>query len=64
MAEIMCGRKVVRHSPARVGKKISILMHEGKKQDEAVATALSMERAHRLTDAGGYIHAKKKRTKL
>lgn len=43
----------------RVGKKISILMHEGKPQDQAVAMSLAMERAHRLTKSGGYIRKKK-----
>ena len=59
MAEIFMGRIVERQSPARVGKKISKLMHEGKPQDQAVAEALSMERAHRLTESGGYKRVKK-----
>jgi hypothetical protein len=58
--EMMMGCKVERHSPARIGKKISILMHEGTPQKQAEAMALSMEREHRLTDSGGYIRAKKK----
>ena len=53
------GRAVVRNSPARVGKKIEHLMAEGKPQKQAVAMALSMDRAHRLTKSGGYIRAKK-----
>ena len=44
----------------RVGKKISKLVHEGESQDQAVATALSMELAGRLTESGGYIRKKKK----
>ena len=41
-----------------VSKKISHLVHEGKPQRQAVAMALSMQRAHRLTKEGGYIRAK------
>lgn len=37
-----------------VGKKIEKLMAEGKSQDQAVATALAMQRAGRLTARGGY----------
>jgi len=44
----------------RVGKKIEILRGEGVKRDQAIATALAMERKHRLTKSGGYIRAKKK----
>lgn len=55
------GRRVVRHSPARVGKKISHLIGEGKPRDQAVAMALSMERAGRITPSGGYRRVKKKR---
>jgi hypothetical protein len=44
----------------RVGKKIAILRGEGIKEDQAVATALSMERKHRLTPGGGYKRVKKK----
>jgi hypothetical protein len=43
----------------RVSKKIGILRGEGVKEDQAVATALSMERKHRLTKEGGYIRKKK-----
>lgn len=42
------------------GKKISKLRHEGEPQDRAVAIALNMKRAHRLTPSGGYIRSKKK----
>ena len=42
------------------GKKISLLRSEGVPQDEAVAEALSMKRAGRLTSSGGYIRSKKK----
>jgi hypothetical protein len=58
MAESFLGCKVERHSPARVGKKISILMHEGKPQPQAIAMAMSMEREHRLTESGGYKRVK------
>lgn len=44
-----------------VGKKISKLMHEGEPQKKAVAMALSMKRAGRLTKEGDYIRVKKKR---
>ena len=57
--ECFMGRKVERHSPARVGKKISHLMDEGKPQDQAVAMSLEMERKHRLTESGGYKRVKK-----
>jgi hypothetical protein len=46
---------------SRVSKKMSILMHEGEDQPKAVATALNMERKHRLTKSGGYRRARKKR---
>ena len=39
---------------SRVSKKISKLKHEGKPQDQAVATAINMEKEHRLTESGGY----------
>jgi hypothetical protein len=44
-----------------VGKKISKLVHEGKSQKQAVATALSMKRAGRLTKEGGYKRVKRKK---
>lgn len=44
----------------RVSKKISMLMHEGKDEKQAVAMAMNMDRAHRLTKEGGYIRKKKK----
>lgn len=37
-----------------VGKKISVLMHEGVPQKQAIAESLSMQRAGRLTKEGGY----------
>lgn len=40
----------------RVSQKISRLVHEGKPQKQAVATALSMQRAGRITKGGGYRH--------
>ena len=61
MAEIVIGRRVMRHSPARVGKKIEVLRGEGVPQKQAVATALNMDRKGRLTASGGYIRAGKKR---
>ena len=39
---------------SRVSKKISHLVGEGVPQKQAVAEALSMERAGRLTESGGY----------
>jgi len=42
------------------GKKISKLVHEGEPHTKAVAMAMSMKRAHRLTPSGGYIRSKKK----
>jgi hypothetical protein len=41
-------------SDGAVSKKISHLVHEGKPQKQAVAMALSMKRAGRLTKSGGY----------
>jgi hypothetical protein len=46
-------------SNARVSKKISKLVHEGTPQKQAVATALSMQRAGRITPEGDYRHVKK-----
>jgi len=43
----------------RVGRKISHLRHEGKPQEQAVATALSMERKKRLGPRGGYKRVKR-----
>lgn len=42
-------------------KKISVLVREGMPQKQAVATALSMKRAHRLTKSGGYIRSRKRK---
>ena len=43
----------------RVSKKISKLRHEGEPEKKSVAMALSMERAGRLTESGGYRRVKK-----
>lgn len=40
---------------ARVSKKIEILRREGVPQKQAIATALSMEREHRIRDDGSYV---------
>jgi hypothetical protein len=45
----------------RVSKKISILRHEDVPQKQAVAMALSMNRAGRLTPEGGYKRVGRKR---
>ena len=45
---------------ARVSAKISHLRKEGKPPKVAVATALNMEREHRLTKGGGYKRKGKK----
>ena len=52
-------RKKTKNNPGdgAVSKKVGKLMHEGKPQKQAVATALSMKRAHRLTPGGGYRRA-------
>ena len=42
-------------------KKISKLVREGIPQNQAVAEALSMKRAGRLTNQGGYIRARQGR---
>ena len=44
-----------------VSKKISHLRHEGVPEKQAVAEALSMKRAGRLTKSGGYKRVKKSR---
>jgi hypothetical protein len=44
-----------------VSNKISYLRHEGMPQDQAVAEALSMKRAGRLTKEGKYIRKRSKR---
>ena len=59
-SEVMAGAFQDLGDDKAVGKKIGILMHEGKPQDQAVAMALSMKRANRLTKSGGYVRAKKK----
>jgi hypothetical protein len=46
-------------SSQRVSKKIEHLRKEGVPQKQAVATALEMERKHRLTPGGGYKPVKK-----
>jgi hypothetical protein len=43
----------------RVSEKISLLRREGEPEDQAVATALSMERKHRLGRGGKYRHVKR-----
>ena len=65
MPETFFGRPVIRHSPARVGKKIGHLMEkEGKPRKQAIAMALEMERHHRLADSGEYKPVKKGRKKM
>lgn len=48
-------------SRKRVGEKIRVLEHEGTKHSQAIATALSMERAGRLRKGGRYVHKRKGR---
>jgi hypothetical protein len=43
-----------------VGKKVALLVREGMKQKQAVAVALDMERAGRLTASGDYVRVKGK----
>jgi hypothetical protein len=50
-----------KQSRNRVSDKISVLRGEGEPQDQAVATALSMERSGRLRKGGKYVHARKGR---
>lgn len=45
---------VQRAQRSQISSKISKLRHEGKPQEQAVATALSMARAGRLGPRGGY----------
>jgi hypothetical protein len=56
-------KKARRKPRSPEGKKISLLRHEGVPQDQAVAEALSMKLAGRLTSSGGYIRAHKKKSK-
>ena len=49
------------HEDDRVGKKIAYLREEGVPRDQAIATAISMGRAGRLTRSGGYVRARRKR---
>ena len=53
-------RKSRRKPRSPEGKKISLLVREGVPQKQAVAEALSMKRAGRLTPSGGYKRAKKR----
>lgn len=46
-------------SNSPVSDKIKVLMHEGTPQRQAVAEALSMERAGRLRPGGVYVRVKK-----
>ena len=50
----MSKKKVSKAGQQRVSAKISHLMQEGIPQKRAVATALNMERKHRLGPKGGY----------
>lgn len=47
----------------RISKKISILRAEKVPQRQAVAEALSMERAGRIRPDGSYIHARGRKRK-
>lgn len=57
----MAKRRRKRERPESL--KISKMVHEGMPQDQAVATALSMKRAGRLTKSGGYIRAGRRKGK-
>lgn len=59
----MKSRKSRSRKRSDVGNKISILRREGVPQDQAVAEAMSMKRAGRLTKRGGYIRAGRKRSR-
>lgn len=55
-------RKVPRGVPQkRVSEKVSVLRHEGVPEDQAVATAISMEHSGRLGRHGKYRHVKRSR---
>jgi translation initiation factor 2B subunit (eIF-2B alpha/beta/delta family) len=49
-----------KNSPDLVSKKIKVLVNEGVPQKQAVATAISMGKAGRITKSGGYKRVKKK----
>jgi hypothetical protein len=49
-----------RNSRELVSKKIKVLRHEGVSEKQAIATAISMGKAGRITKSGGYRHVKKK----
>jgi hypothetical protein len=48
-----------KNSQELVSKKIKVLRHEGVPQKQAVAEAISMGKAGRITKSGGYRHVKK-----
>jgi hypothetical protein len=50
-----------KHGQMAVSNKIETLMAEHMPQKQAVAVALNMKRAGRLTASGGYIRVKKKK---
>lgn len=52
-------KHVQRAHKGAISAKISKLRHEGKPQEQAVATALSMAKAGRLTSGGGYRRVKR-----
>lgn len=55
-------KKIPRGAPQkRVSDKIRVLRHEGEEPKQAVATAINMERAHRLRKGGRYIRKGSKR---
>jgi hypothetical protein len=49
-----------RNSQELVSRKIKVLRHEGVPEKQAIATAISMGKAGRITKSGGYRHVKKK----
>jgi len=52
-----------RNSPDLVSKKIKVLRHEGVPEKQAIATAISMGKAGRITKSGGYRRVGREKSK-
>lgn len=48
-----------KNSQELVSRKIKVLRHEGVPEKQAIATAISMGKAGRITKSGGYKRVKK-----
>jgi len=52
-----------KNSPDLVSKKIKVLRHEGVPEKQAIATAISMGKAGRITKSGGYRRVGREKSK-